>query len=104
MLYSLRWGFAVDNFSKNKKAGKRKIAKHTAKYRKLWENFRKVAKAVNAVGGKIAIEWPSGCSYWKESSVIRFLELLGLSKRGVRVDGCMVGLSDPCTNKLVYKP
>ena len=96
-------GSSLQNLNKGKKNFKANMRKHRMKFRRLWENFVAVAKAVHASGGRIAIEWPTGCSYWREKSVVKFLGLLGLSKSGIRVDGCMVGLRNEW-NKPVYKP
>ena len=70
---------------------------------KLWANFSKLAKAVLSVGGKVAIEWPTGNSYWNEAAVKSFLRRYDVSYNR-RVDGCAVGLRSVVTNKPLHKP
>ena len=67
-----------------------KIRSHWALFRKLWTNFEKVCDACISVGGHIAIEWPTGCMYWRRRCVKRAMLRWGLVPR--RVDGCMYGL------------
>ena len=49
-----------------------------------------VAIACRANGGIIAMEWPKGCSYWRERKVKTFLAGMGMQQ--YHFDGCMYGL------------
>eukprot|EP00975_Prorocentrum_lima_P007105 1526601-Prorocentrum_lima.AAC.1 len=55
-------------------------------YRKLWRNMTILAKLVLDKGGIIAIEWPRGCSYWRDGCVRRFVAEHML--RAYDFDGC----------------
>ena len=69
---------------------RKKIAMHKRLFSKLFINYTKLADKVLAAGGKIAIEWPSQCSYWKDRRVVAFSRKHGLDK--VSFHGCMFGL------------
>ena len=71
-------------------ATREKIEEHRQVFDQLWCNFEIVAKACHANGGKIAIEWPKGCTYWKDSRVIALIERFALCSYAL--DGCMYGL------------
>eukprot|EP00975_Prorocentrum_lima_P008935 1904717-Prorocentrum_lima.AAC.1 len=49
-----------------------------------------LAKLVLDKGGIIAIEWPRGCSYWRDACVRRFVADNVL--RAYDFDGCMYGI------------
>jgi len=58
--------------------------------RRMIRVLDRVAEASREVGGCLAIEWPYGCDYWNfraTNEVIRKYDL-----RGVRIDGCALGL------------
>eukprot|EP00975_Prorocentrum_lima_P054282 11384839-Prorocentrum_lima.AAC.1 len=38
-------------------------------YRKPWRDMTILARLVLDKGGIIAIEWPRGCSYWRDACV-----------------------------------
>ena len=69
---------------------RRKIRNHRAVFRVLWHNFMTVADVCRAHGGKIAIEWPRPCMYWRDRSVKAFLHRMGL--KHYNFDGCMFNL------------
>ena len=73
------------------KNGRRKIRKHMGDFRKLMKNFRIVAENVSNKGGKVAMEWPTGCELWKDPEVVDFIRSLKLAP--VKFHGCMLGLT-----------
>ena len=52
--------------------------------------FEIVAFAVHRQGGRVAIEWPRACTYWREPAVKRLELQLGLDH--AEFDGCRFGL------------
>ena len=67
-----------------------KIRQHWKTFRLLWRNFKRVAAACRANGGRIALEWPRSYAYWRVPSVRRFLRTYGLSLYDF--DGCALRL------------
>ena len=59
---------------------------------KIWDTFTDVATECCKHEGKIAIEWPQNCAYWKFPQVDDFIEQHGLKK--VHIHGCALGLVD----------
>ena len=56
----------------------------------LWSNFEVVCDHAHRNGNYIAIEWPRGCSYWKQPAVVNFLSRNNFAIADF--DGCMYGL------------
>ena len=82
-----------------------KIRRHRAIFRALWHNFVLVAEACRLNGGKVAFEWPRGCTYWRDRKVIAFLKRTGMQL--FDFDGCMYGLRSRARKtegKLLRKP
>jgi len=74
-------------------SARRKQKKHLETFWKIWERFEKVARKCHESGGKLAVEWPAECQYWKEPRVFNFLQSIdGMGM--VRIDGCRFGLKD----------
>ena len=71
-------------------ATRTKIQNHWKLFRVLWRNFVVVADACVANGGRIALEWPRDCSYWRDRRVQAALKRWGCTP--YRMDGCMFGL------------
>ena len=67
-----------------------KIFNHRRTFLKIWKSSEVVAEECINLGGKIAIEWPTSCMYWKYRMVKRFVNKHCLTK--TRFDGCMYGL------------
>ena len=67
-----------------------KIRAHWALFRVLWRNFVIVADACIQHGGRIAIEWPRSCMYWRHRYVKSTLKRWDCTAH--RFDGCMYGL------------
>ena len=63
---------------------------HREKFESIWYNFTKVALETNHRGGRVAIEWPKGCKYWKWPHIQDFMRSLGIVHYA-EVDGCMLG-------------
>ena len=57
------------------------------------DNLVAAARANHKQGGKCAIEWPSGCEYWRDARILSLLEELGMRK--AHAHGCAWGLVDP---------
>ena len=72
-------------------ATRTKIRKHWAVFNRLWRNFRVVADACIANGGRVAIEWPKSCAYWRHRKVQSSLRRWGCIP--YHLDGCMYGLT-----------
>jgi len=82
-----------------------KIRAHRAVFRKLWRNFGIVAQACRANGGRIALEWPRRCAYWRQRNVQSFLRDYDL--RLHHFDGCRFNLRSIAPSKqgkLLRKP
>ena len=69
---------------------KARIEQHRAIWRRLWDNFVLAAEKAMLWGAVIVIEWPQQCDYWRESSVIRFMQKHRLVR--THVHGCAYGL------------
>ena len=44
------------------------MEKHNKLFNALLSNLHLVADSVSSVGGKIALEWPRRCMWWRRSS------------------------------------
>ena len=69
---------------------KARIQQHRATWRKLWDNFVLAAEKAMLCGAVIVIEWPQQCDYWRESSVIHFMQKHRLVR--THIHGCAYGL------------
>ena len=82
-----------------------KIRYHCKLMKRLWKAFEVVASHALSVGARVFIEWPRGCSYWKDSRVVKFLNKHGFVFADF--DGCMYGLvaeRGPNEGQLINKP
>ena len=68
-----------------------KIEAHRKLHWALWANFERAVLHCKRVGARVILEWPRGCSYWREPRVRTFLETNGF--RYSNFDGCMYGLT-----------
>ena len=57
---------------------------------RMWFAFEVVAEHALRLGARVFIEWPRGCSYWREPRGGRFLSQHGFID--TNFDGCMYGL------------
>ena len=73
-----------------KPGGAAKLRKARQVFRAIWAAFLKVAEVFHKAGGLIAMEWPSGCEYWRWPEIQHGVCTLGL--RFVHFDGCALGL------------
>ena len=78
---------APHNFAKGGSAADT-VMMHREIFESSWYNFTRVATLTHLRGGKIPIEWPAGCSYWKLAHVQKFMSKLGIV-HFARIDGCM---------------
>ena len=69
--------------------GLEKLDAHIKDWYKIWTAFKVVARECIKHKGHIAVEWPSGCDYWRKHIVQEFFEEL-LEK--IKFDGCALGL------------
>ena len=92
------------NRTRNWKARQR-IDMHVDLYRALWKNVECALEEAQHVMARVAIEWPSRCSYWKRAEVKRALRRYHLSMQSFH--GCMFGVtgSTPATrDRPILKP
>ena len=82
-------GSPWQNINSQKPGGLEKIKEHKRLFNKIWTSFKIVAKECRKHGGRIAIEWPKGCEYWRAKHVNEYIHDLKLSK--VRINGCALG-------------
>ena len=82
--------------------GPEKLAAHRKTFDKIWQSFEIVARECVANGGKVAIEWPSHCTYWKLQKVQNLIKELQLKR--FRVNGCAMGLRGGPDNLPIAKP
>ena len=94
---SARWAHNVLN-----EGGPEKLEAHRAKFRKIWSSFVVVARACHANGGRVAIEWPTSCTYWRWPCVQKLVSELQLQR--TRVNGCAMGLAGGPQNLPICKP
>ena len=85
-------GSLWQNINVKKPGGAQRVKEHKRLFKKIWTAFTIVGRECQSHGGKIAIEWPQGCEYWRMKTVGKFLYDLQLRK--VRVDGCALGLTN----------
>ncbi len=94
-------GSPWQNINAQRKSGLKRLKKHFALFKRLWKRVARIARSVRDHGGKVAIEWPRGCSYWRMRCVRKLISELQLQP--AKVDGCAVGLKDP-DGVPMYKP
>ena len=66
-----------------------------------------LCKVVIRLGGHVYWEWPRRCRAWKLRLIARFCKWLqrkGCQTHWVKLDGCMYGLKNPRSGKLLQKP
>jgi hypothetical protein len=95
-------GSSWQNYNKQFPHARELIEEHFKIFHKLWKSLEIVAKAIDDIGGKIAIEWPRGCSYWHLPKVEKFAYRYQLEK--TMVTGCMVNLRSAVNGELIAKP
>ena len=90
------------NINIHKPGGAARLRRHLKTFRMIWSTFASCARKLAAKGGKIAMEWPRGCRYWKYDFVIEFLAELNMAC--VSFDGCMLNLRSKSSQELIKKP
>ena len=68
-----------------------RIKGHRELHWALWANFERAVDHCLRVGARVMLEWPRGCSYWREPKVKGFLASRGFAFADF--DGCMYGLT-----------
>ena len=82
---------ALQSISAKKPGGPEKIKEHKRLFNKVWTSFKIVANECRK-HGRIAIEWPKGCEYWRTKHVKQDIRELKLNK--VHITGCALALTD----------
>ena len=99
-------GTAWNSVNKNNPDGEARIEEHRKLFDKIWDNFVKLVKYcddnTDDIPVSVVIEWPKGCSYWKNPKVVAFMEFRGLLK--VSFDGCYFGLQSSTNHLPIRKP
>ena len=67
-------GSPWQNTNRHKPGGLEKLDKHIKDWYKILISFKLVAKECFNYGGHIAVEWPSGCDYWRYEIVTNFFK------------------------------
>eukprot|EP00972_Heterocapsa_arctica_P030506 4491895-Heterocapsa_arctica.AAC.1 len=83
-------GSPWQNLNRLRTGGQAKVDAHIALFNKIWANFELVAVECITHGGRIAIEWPTGCAYWNYTKVKEFLQVFQLQP--AKCNGCAMGL------------
>ena len=83
-------GSPWQHINRHKPGGLEKLDAHIKDWYKISTAFKVVAKECIKHNGHIAVEWPSGCDYWRYRIVQEFFEELQLER--VKFDGCALGL------------
>ena len=76
------------------------VKQNVTDFKDIWHNFVLVAIALRKKGGKVVLEWPRRCKYWKRREVKKFLLEFDLAK--ATFDACMFGLTSPKGEPLRY--
>ena len=63
------------------KGGLKRLRAHRKKWKDIWRSFAIVARECHELGGRVVIEWPKACTYWKEKCVQSFIKELGSARR-----------------------
>ena len=85
-------GSPWQKINSKKPGGPERIKEHQILFNKIQASFRIVAKECHKHGGRIAIEWPKGCEYWRTKHVKQYIQDLKLNR--VHINGCALGLTD----------
>ena len=71
-------------------SSRRKVEYHQLVFQKIWSAMAEFVNSIRSLQPYIALEWPSGCVYWRYDRVIRFLNRYNLEP--VKFDGCRLGV------------
>ena len=66
-------GSPWQHINKHKPGGGERLRQHIHNFKDIWKSFVPIALECNKHGGKVAIEWPTGCNYWKLPEVKGFM-------------------------------
>ena len=86
-------------------SARNKIRKHRIIFNRLWKTFEVLCQIARACNTYIAIEWPTGCTYWKRSEVKALIRKYNLIP--VKFHGCALNLkvtSGKFKGKALKKP
>ena len=108
MLYSsmpCTGGSTWQFINKQYPSARNKSRKHRIIFHRLWKTFEVLCQVARECGAYIAIEWPTGCTYWKASEVRALIKKYGL--RPVKFHGCALNMrvtSGKHAGKYLKKP
>jgi hypothetical protein len=98
-------GSSWQHINKDIPSAFKKIRKHRKLFAQLLDTFAKLCQVARECGAFIAIEWPTGCSYWKHADVRKIIVSYGL--HAVKFHGCALNVraeSGPDKGKRLKKP
>ena len=73
-----------------KKLAKMSSTCHRNKFHVIWRQTSRLLEFAARAKAKVAIEWPSSCTYWKLDKIIKSVTKYQLKK--ARFNGCQLGL------------
>ena len=71
-------------------SARRKVEYHQFVFQKIWASMAEFLNSIRTLQPFVALEWPSGCLYWKYDRVRKFLGKYNLEL--VKFDGCRLGI------------
>eukprot|EP00972_Heterocapsa_arctica_P001538 221784-Heterocapsa_arctica.AAC.1 len=83
-------GSPWQNLNRLRTGGRAKVDAHIHLFDQIWAKLTRVALECLKHGGRVAIEWPTGCAYWRYPKVLEFLETFQL--QSAQCNGCAMGL------------
>ena len=84
-LYALHWGVPLAAHQPSQTWGVRKTRRHIKDWFKIWTTLKVVARECIKHNGHIAVEWHSGCDYWRYHIVQELFEELQFEN--IKFDG-----------------
>eukprot|EP00972_Heterocapsa_arctica_P000854 119422-Heterocapsa_arctica.AAC.1 len=85
-------GSPWQNLNRLRTGGQEKVDAHIRVFDRRSENLARVALECLKHGSSIAIEWPTGCAYWRYSKVLQFLE--AFQHQCAKCHDCAMGLNN----------
>lgn len=82
-------GSPWQNINSKTLGGPERIKEHRRLFNKIRASFKTVAKECHKHGGRIAIEWPKACVYWRTKHVKQYIQDFNLDE--VHINRCALG-------------
>ena len=95
-------GSPWQHLNKKKPGGMKRYRDHVRAWKKMFDNLAIAARTCHKHGGKVAIEWPTNCAYWKEARVMALV--LELDFKFAKFHGCAVRLVSQPGGLPITKP